>query len=345
MKSIQQLFRLIFISRVLLRHGLDDLVLSTHLFRPIRFVRFFTLGYWRKNVQNRSHGQRIRQSLEDLGPIFVKFGQILSTRRDLLPDELSDELAKLQDQVPPFDSDVAIKIIEKSFNKPLNEIFTSFDRLPLASASIAQVHTAQLLDGENIVVKVVRPGIEKTIRRDISLLYIIAHKIEHYWSEGKRLRPVEVVAEFEKNLIDELNLMNEAANASQLRRNFENSALLYIPKINWDYCKKNVMVMERIHGIPVTNLEQLKNSDIDLKRLSEMGVEIFFTQVFRDNFFHADMHPGNIFVSTSDQHPGQYIAIDFGIMGSLSNNDQRYLAENFLAFFNRDYYRVAELHV
>jgi ubiquinone biosynthesis protein len=344
-KSIQQLFRLIFISRVLLRHGLDDLVLSTHLFRPIRFARFFTLGYWRKQVRNRSHGQRIRQSLEDLGPIFVKFGQILSTRRDLLPDELSDELAKLQDQVPPFDSDVAIKIIEKSFNKPLNEIFNSFDRIPLASASIAQVHTAQLLDGEDIVVKVVRPGIEKTIRRDISLLYIIAHKIEHYWSEGKRLRPVEVVAEFEKNLIDELNLMNEAANASQLRRNFENSPLLYIPKINWDYCKKNVMVMERIHGIPVTNLEQIKNSHIDLKRLSEMGVEIFFTQVFRDNFFHADMHPGNIFVSTSDQHLGQYIAIDFGIMGSLSNNDQRYLAENFLAFFNRDYYRVAELHV
>jgi len=344
-KSIQQLFRLIFISRVLLRHGLDDLVLSTHLFRPIRFARFFTLSFWRKNVRNRSHGQRIRESLEDLGPIFVKFGQILSTRRDLLPDELSDELAKLQDQVPPFDSDVAIKIIEKSFNRPLNEIFKSFDRKPLASASIAQVHTAQLLDGEEIVVKVVRPGIEKTIRRDISLLYIIAHKVEHYWSEGKRLRPVEVVAEFEKNLIDELNLMTEAANASELRRNFENSPLLYIPKINWDHCKKNVMVMERIHGIPVTNLEQLKSSGIDLKRLSEMGVEIFFTQVFRDNFFHADMHPGNIFVSTSGVNKGQYIAIDFGIMGSLSNNDQRYLAENFLAFFNRDYYRVAELHV
>ena len=341
MKSIQQLFRLIFITRVLLRHGLDDLVLSTHLLRPIRFTRFFSPTFWRKNVRNRSRGMRIRQSLEDLGPIFVKFGQILSTRRDLLPDDLSDELAKLQDQVPPFDSDVAVKIIEKSFNRPLNEIFKSFDHKPLASASIAQVHTAQLLDGEDIVVKVVRPGIEKTIRRDISLLYIIAHKIEHYWSEGKRLRPIEVVAEFEKNLLDELNLMTEAANASQLRRNFENSPLLYIPKINWDFCKKNVMVMERIYGIPVTNLEQLKKSSLDLKRLSEMGVEIFFTQVFRDNFFHADMHPGNIFVSTS----GQYIAIDFGIMGSLSNNDQRYLAENFLAFFNRDYYRVAELHV
>ncbi|MFK5985075.1 MAG: ubiquinone biosynthesis regulatory protein kinase UbiB [Pseudomonadota bacterium] len=345
MKSIQQFLRLIFISRVLLRHGLDDLVLTTHLFRPIRFVRFFSPTIWRKQLRNRSRGQRIRQSLEDLGPIFVKFGQILSTRRDLLPDDLADELAKLQDQVPPFGGDEAIKIIEKSFKRPLDQIFKSFDRLPLASASIAQVHTAQLLDGEKIVVKVVRPGIEKTIRRDISLLYIIAEKIEQFWSEGKRLRPVEVVAEFEKNLIDELDLMKEAANATQLRRNFENSALLYIPKINWDYCNKSVMVMEQIHGIPVTNMEQLKESNIDLKILSEMGVEIFFTQVFRDNFFHADMHPGNIFVADSEHHKGQYIAIDFGIMGSLSNNDQRYLAENFLAFFNRDYYRVAELHV
>ncbi len=345
MKTIEQFLRLIFISRVLLRHGLDDLVLSTHIFQPLRFTRFFTPTYWRKELKSRSRGQRIRQSLEDLGPIFVKFGQILSTRRDLLPDDLAEELAKLQDQVPPFDNDVAVKIIEKSFKRPLDEIFESFDHEPLASASIAQVHTARLLNGEDIVVKVVRPGIEKTIRRDISLLYIIAHKVEHYWSEGKRLRPVEVVAEFEKNLIDELDLMKEAANAALLRRNFENSPLLYIPKVNWDYCTKNVIVMERIYGMPVTNLEQLRQSDIDLKKISEMGVEIFFTQVFRDNFFHADMHPGNIFVSNSEKNKGQYIAIDFGIMGSLSNNDQRYLAENFLAFFNRDYYRVAELHV
>ncbi len=345
MKAIQQFLRLIFISRVLLRHGLDDLVLTTHLFRPIRFFRYLSPTIWRKKVRGRSRGQRIRQSLEDLGPIFVKFGQILSTRRDLLPDDLADELAKLQDQVPPFESDLAIKIIEKSFKRPLDQIFHSFEPVPLASASIAQVHTAELAEGEKIVVKVVRPGIEKTIRRDISLLYIIAEKVEHYWSEGKRLRPTEVVAEFEKNLIDELDLMKEAANASQLRRNFENSELLYIPKINWDYCRKNVLVMERIHGIPVTNLEQLKQSGIDLKKLSEMGVEIFFTQVFRDNFFHADMHPGNIFVADRGENIGQYIAIDFGIMGSLSNNDQRYLAENFLAFFNRDYYRVAELHV
>ncbi len=341
MKSIQQFFRLIFISRVLLRHGLDDLVLNTHLFRPIRFVRFFSPTFWRSHVRRQSRGQRIRQSLEDLGPIFVKFGQILSTRRDLLPDDLADELSKLQDQVPPFDSAVAIKIIEKSFARPVEQIFKNFDPLPLASASIAQVHRAQLISGEEIVVKVVRPGIEKTIRKDISLLYILAEKIERYWSQGKRLRPREVVAEFEKNLIDELDLMKEAANAAQLRRNFHQSPLLYIPWVNWDYCRKDVLVMERIHGIPVTNIQALKKAGIDLKKFSEMGVEIFFTQVFRDNFFHADMHPGNIFASKE----GQYIAIDFGIMGSLSAQDQRYLAENFLAFFNRDYYRVAELHV
>lgn len=341
MKSIQQFLRLIFITRVLLRHGLDELVLTTHLFRPIRFVRIFSPSSWSKKIQSRSRGQRIREALEDLGPIFVKFGQILSTRRDLLPDDLADELAKLQDRVPPFDSKLAIQIIEKEFKQPINQIFQSFENKPLASASIAQVHCATLLNGKKIVVKVVRPGIEKVIRRDIALLYILASKMEQFWADGRRLRPTDVVAEFEKNLIDELDLLREAANASQLRRNFIDSDILYIPEIDWDHCRKRVMVMERIHGTPVTNIEGLKNNDVDLKKLSEMGVEIFFTQVFRDNFFHADMHPGNIFVS--DQ--GQYIAIDFGIMGSLSIDDQRYLAENFLAFFNRDYYRVAELHV
>ncbi len=341
MKAIHQFLRLIFISRVLLRHGLDDLVLNTHLFRPIRFVRYFSPVYWNKTLRNKPRGERIREALEDLGPIFVKFGQILSTRRDLLPDDLADELAKLQDQVPPFATKTAIKIIEDSFKKPLSGIFRTFDNVPLASASIAQVHSAQLLDGSDVVVKVVRPGIDKVIKRDISLLYIIAEKMQRYWADGRRLRPTEVVAEFEKNLCDELDLMKEAANATQLRRNFKDSELLYVPKVDWDFCRHQVMIMERIYGIPVTNLDKLRKSQVDLKKLSEMGVEIFFTQVFRDNFFHADMHPGNIFVADN----GQYIAIDFGIMGSLNNEDKRYLAENFLAFFNRDYYRVAELHV
>ena len=329
------------ISRVLLRHGLDELILNTHLFRPLRLIRFLSPTFWLRHRSRRPRGERIRRALEDLGPIFVKFGQILSTRRDLLPDDLAEELAKLQDQVPPFSSDDAIKIIEQSFKQPLDSIFQHFERTPLASASIAQVHKATLLDGREMVVKVVRPDIEKVIRRDLALLYAIAEKIEKFWQDGRRLRPREVVEEFEKNIIDELDLLREAANASQLRRNFKDSPLLYIPEVDWDHCRKKVMVMERIHGMPVTNMAELQAMDIDFKRLAEMGVEIFFTQVFRDNFFHADMHPGNIFVSNT----GQYIAIDFGIMGSLNPEDQRYLAENFLAFFNRDYYRVAELHV
>lgn len=341
MKSITHLFHLLFISRVLLRHGLDELILDIHLFRPIRILRFLSPTFWLRTKADVSRGERIRKTLEDLGPIFVKFGQILSTRRDLLPDDLADELAKLQDQVPPFSGDSAVEIIEQQFKQPIDEIFAHFDRTPLASASIAQVHKAEMLDGREMIVKVVRPNIEKVIRRDLALLYAIAGKVERYWSEGKRLRPTEVVEEFEKNIIDELDLLREAANASQLRRNFLDSPILYIPEIDWDHCRKKVMVMERIHGMPVTNMADLKAMDIDFKQLAEMGVEIFFTQVFRDNFFHADMHPGNIFVSNT----GQYIAIDFGIMGSLSTDDQRYLAENFLAFFNRDYYRVAELHV
>ena len=340
-KTFSQFFHLIFISRVLLRHGLDELIIESHLFRGMRLIRFISPGFWFKKRTRASRGERIRRTLEDLGPIFVKFGQILSTRRDLLPDDLADELAKLQDQVPPFSGDVAVEIIEQQFKQSINDIFIEFNRTPLASASIAQVHTAIMNDGREMIVKVVRPNIEKVIRRDLSLLYAIAGKLEKYSSDGRRLRPTEVVQEFEKNIIDELDLMREAANASQLGRNFKDSTMLYIPEVDWDHCRKKVMVMERIHGMPVTNMNDLKAMDIDFKKLAEMGVEIFFTQVFRDNFFHADMHPGNIFVSNS----GQYIAIDFGIMGSLSPEDQRYLAENFLAFFNRDYYRVAELHV
>ncbi len=334
-----QFFRLMKISWVLASQGLDDLILASHLFRPLRFLRIFMPWTW--VTRRTSRGVRIRRALEQLGPIFVKFGQILSTRRDLLPDDIAVELAKLQDQVPPFPDAQARQIIESSIGCPIEEMFADFEPTPFASASIAQVHGATLQDGRQVVVKVLRPGILPVIQRDISLLYIIASKIERYWAAGKQLRPREVVDEFKKTLLDELDLMREAANASQLRRNFLDSALLYVPEVHWEYTRRDVMVMERIHGIPISQIDRLRDANIDLKTLSEHGVEIFFTQVFRDSFFHADMHPGNIFVSDT----GQYIAVDFGIMGSLNATDQRYLAENFLAFFNRDYRRVAQLHV
>jgi ubiquinone biosynthesis protein len=335
-----QALRLIYISWTLMRHGLDDLILATHLFRPLRFLRWFM---WWRLLHNKEvgRGERIRRTLEDLGPIFVKFGQILSTRRDLLPDDIAEELAKLQDRVPPFPGSEAVAIIEQAYRQPLSAVFAEFDEVPLASASIAQVHTATLLDGTRVVVKVVRPNIEPVIRRDLGLLYIIADKLQRYWSEGRRLRPLAVVAEFEKTLLDELDLMREAASAAQIRRNFSGSEQLYVPEVYWPHCRKRVMVMERIHGIPIANLQAVRAAGVDMQQLAERGVEIFFTQVFRHNFFHADMHPGNIFVEPS----GRYIAVDFGIVGSLSGEDQRYLAENLLAFFKRDYNRVAVLHV
>jgi len=337
---LRQILRLLYINRILVRHGLDEIIFATHLFRPFRFLLFLLPWNWmpRKRLPR---AVRLRQTLEDLGPIFIKFGQILSTRRDLLPDDIADELARLQDNVPPFPGLQARMIVEKAYGKTVDQVFELFNETPLASASIAQVHAARLLDGREVVVKVVRPDIRKVIERDVSLLYVIADLAERYWSQGKRLRPREVVAEYEKTILDELDLSREAANASQLRRNFSESDMLYVPEVYWPWTQRNVMVMERIHGTPVSDIEELKKYDIDLKQLSETGVEIFFTQVFRHNFFHADMHPGNIFVSPA----GQYIAVDFGIMGTLSPDDQRYLAENFLAFFNRDYHRVAELHV
>lgn len=339
MSYVTRLLRLSYISWILIRHGLDELILATHLFRPFRYLQLFMPWTWMARKTPR--GARIRHALEDLGPIFVKFGQILSTRRDLLPDDIAIELAKLQDQVTPFDNQTAYKIIEKSLGHPLPEIFSEFSDAPFASASIAQVHAATLHNGKQVIVKVLRPNIKPVIQRDISLLYIIADKVERYWSAGKNLRPKAVVAEFEKSLLDELDLMREAANASQLRRNFLNSEKIYIPEVYWDHCRKDIMVMERIHGTPIGDINALIEKDINLQKLSERGVEIFFTQVFRHSFFHADMHPGNIFVADN----GQYIAVDFGIMGTLNDSDQRYLAENFLAFFNRDYRRVAELHV
>ncbi len=333
-------WRLAHISWVLLRFGLDDLVLATHLLRPLRFVRFAMPWTWvRGDLGPRA--VRLRLSLEALGPIFVKFGQLLSTRRDLLPDDIANELAKLQDRVPPFPGAVARTTVETSFGKPVAELFRSFDENALASASIAQVHAAELLDGREVVVKVLRPGIERTIRHDIGLLKLVAELAERYWKDARRLRPVEVVAEAERVFFDELDLLREAANASQLRRAFEGSELLNIPEVHWPLTHRDVMVMERISGIPVSDLPAMRAAGVDLKRVAENGVEIFFTQVFRDSFFHADMHPGNIFVTPE----GNYIAVDFGIMGTLSPIDQRYLAENFLAFFRRDYRRVAELHV
>ncbi len=339
-----QALRLIHINVVLVRHGLDEIVLATHLFRPVRFLLYLLPWHWFRATRA-PRAVRIRRALEDLGPIFVKFGQILSTRRDLLPDDIAEELARLQDRVPPFPGNEARHIVEQAYGASLEDKFLSFDETPLASASIAQVHAARLLDAKDVVVKVVRPGIERAIRRDVGLLYIVAGLAERYWRDGRRLRPREVVAEYEKTILDELDLLREAASASQLRRNFADSDLLYVPEVYWPYTRHDVMVMERIDGIPISDVAQLQARGVNLEALSELGVEIFFKQVFRDNFFHADMHPGNIFVSPENPDRPRYLAVDFGIMGTLSPADQRYLAENFLAFFNQDYRRVAELHV
>jgi len=339
-----QFIRLLRINWVLMLHGLDDVVFTTHLFRPFRFVIYiFPWNWFRRKRKPRA--ARMREALEDLGPIFIKFGQMLSTRRDLLADDIADELQRLQDDVPPFPGNMAKNIIEKSFGKSVDDLFESFEEEPLASASVAQVHVAVLKTGEDVVVKVLRPDILPVIKRDISLLYIIAELAAKYSTQLRRLRPVEVVAEYEKTIIDELDLLREAANASQLRRNFEGSSDLYVPEIHWDFVRKNVLVMERIYGIPIRDIKALQQQNTNMERLAALGVEIFFTQVFSHNFFHADMHPGNIFVDIENPDMPKYVAVDFGIMGTLSQTDKRYLAENFLAFFQRDYYKVAKLHV
>lgn len=334
------IIRLIHIQWVLIFHGLDELVLKTPFFQPISYLAVFSPYYWARKKSD-PRGVRIRQALEDLGPIYVKFGQALSTRKDLLPEDIADELVKLQDKVPPFPTELARSIIERELGQPIATCFAAFDDIPLASASVAQVHTATLNTGEQVIVKVLRPDIEDRIHSDMALMYELARMAEKIWTDAKRLRVTEVVSEFEKTLIDELDLVREAGNANKVRRNFEGSDSLYVPEVHWDLTRRNVMVMERIYGIPVGEIERLRAEGADFKLLAERGVEIFFTQVFRDNFFHADMHPGNIFVAL----PAKYIAIDFGIVGSLSLSDQRYLAENFLAFFNRDYRRVAEMHI
>jgi len=337
--------RLLQIQRVLVRHGLDEIVLATHLFRPLRYVFYLSPATWFERRRGGSRGERIRLALEELGPIFVKFGQALSTRRDLLPPDIADELEKLQDRVPPFPGAEARAIAERAYGRPLSEVFESFDEQPLAAASVAQVHVARLRSGEDVVFKVIRPGVRERIERDIEVMYVLARLALTYSSEGHRLRPVEVVREYEKTIYDELDLMREAGNAAQLKRNFEGSELLYVPAIYWDYCRPEVMVMERIHGVLVSDHEELRRRGTNIQRLAENGVEIFFTQVLRHNFFHADMHPGNIFVQVDDPEHPKYAAVDFGIVGSLDARDQHYIAENFLAFFDRDYNRVARLHV
>jgi len=343
--KLRVLARLAQIQRVLLKHGLDDFVRATHLYRPLRFLFFLSPDVWFERRRKAGRGERLRLALQELGPIFVKFGQAVSTRRDLLPSDIADELAKLQDRVPPFPGATAREIIERAYGRPVSEAFSTFDETPLAAASIAQVHVARLTDGTEVVVKVLRPAMRELIERDLEVLFALADLAQRYWKESRRLRPLEIVAEYEKTILDELDLMREAANAAQLKRNFRGSDLLYVPEVYWDHCRVNVMVMERIHGIQISDRERLRAAGTDIARLAENGVRIFFTQVFRHNFFHADMHPGNIFVMADDPLRPRYAAVDFGIVGTLDPRDQHYLAENFLAVFDRDYRRVAVLHV
>ena len=330
------------IQRVLVKHGLDEVITATHFLRPLRF--FFYL-FPRKNAPDEPLGRRIRLALVELGPIFVKLGQAISTRRDLLSPEVADELAKLQDQVPPFPAEEAIAILHEIYGEPVETVFARFDAEPLAAASIAQVHSAALADGTEVIVKLLRPGVRGLIDRDLEVMFAIAALADKYWANSKRLRPLEIVSEYKKTVIDELDLMREAANSAQLKRNFEGSDLLYVPDIYWDYCRKSVLVQERIYGVPISDMESLRSAGTNIQALAENGVEIFFTQVFRHNFFHADMHPGNIFVQIDDPEHPRYAAVDFGIVGTLSPTDQRYLAENFLAFFEQDYNKIAKLHI
>jgi len=343
--NLRLFIRLLAIQRVLVRHGLDDLISATHLLRPLRFVFYLSPWTWGQRKSAAPRAVRIREALQELGPIYVKFGQSVSTRQDILPDDVGEELAMLQDRMPPFAAAEALAQIKSIYGAPADEVFAEFDAEALAAASIAQVHVARLHSGEEVVVKLLRPGVREQIERDLEVLYALARLVRRYWKDARRLRPVEVVAEYEKTILNELDLMREAANASQLRRNFLGSEQLYVPEVYWDYCRTNAMVMQRIHGVPISDLKTLREAGTDFAKLSANGVEIFFTQVFRHNFFHADMHPGNIFVDVTDPANPLYCAVDFGIVGTLDDRDRRYLAENFMAFFERDYHRVARLHV
>ena len=336
------LLRLVSIQRVLVKHGLDEIITATHFLRPLRFIFYL---FPKKSDKSEPLGKRIRLALVELGPIFVKFGQAVSTRRDLLPADVADELAKLQDQVPPFPGEEAVAILNEIYERQVDEVFARFDVEPLAAASIAQVHSAALHDGTEVIVKLLRPNVRLLIDRDLDVMHAIAALADKYWQNGKRLRPREIVAEYEKTVIDELDLMREAANTAQLKKNFEGSDMLYVPEVYFDLCRKGALVQERIYGVPISDMAALRAAGANIQALAENGVEIFFTQVFRHNFFHADMHPGNIFVQLDDPEQPRYAAVDFGIMGTLTPNDQRYLAENFLAFFEQDYYRIAKLHI
>ncbi len=343
---MRRLFRGAFIVLIALRYGLDELVLNSFQRPGLRVIaRVMSVG---RNLRA-PRGQRLREALERLGPIFVKFGQVLSTRRDLLPADIADELARLQDRVPPFSSDVAVATIERAFRRPVDEIFASFEREPIASASIAQVHFATLKgrDGRHrdVAVKVLRPGMLTVIEKDLSLMRMMAGWVDRLSADGKRLKPLEVVAEFDKYLHDELDLVREASSAAQLRRNMDGLNLVLIPEMFWDYCQPEVIVMERMKGVPISQIDRLREAGVDIPKLARDGVTIFFTQVFRDGFFHADMHPGNIQVSLDPVTFGRYISLDFGIVGTLTEYDKEYLAQNFTAFFRRDYKRVAELHI
>ena len=349
--KLRVLARLIQIQRVLVRHGLDEFVAETHLYRPLRFVFLASPWTWFERRKGATRAERLRLALEELGPIFIKLGQALSTRRDLLPADIAIELCKLQDRVPPFDGALAKRIVEEAFGRPVLDVFEEFSQQPLAAASIAQVHVAKLKadgsdgSGSDVIVKVLRPGMRKIIERDLEVMRALAKLAKRNSHEARRLRVDEIVDEYEKTIIDELDLMREAANAAQLRRNFEGSDLLHVPRVYFDFCRVNVMVMERIRGITISDMDTLRKLGTNIPLLATNGVKIFFTQVFRHNFFHADMHPGNIFVLAEDPSRPRYAAVDFGIVGTLDLRDQHYLAENFLAVFDRNYRRVAELHV
>jgi len=345
MHALRQFTRMLKISAILARYRLDEFLEATHLYRPMRLLRI--LAPWTSNPETalKPRGERLRLALTEMGPVYVKFGQIISTRRDLIPTDIADELALLQDRVPPFPGEEARAIVEQALKKPVNELFAHFDTRPLASASIAQVHAATLPDGREAVVKVVRPGVRRQLRRDIDLLLAIAGLAEKYSQDGIRVKPTEFVREFETFVFDELDMYREASNASILRGNFTGSRDLYVPEIYWPYCREQVLVMERVAGIPVNDIQGLKAAGVNLEKLAKRGIRVFYTQVFRDNLFHADMHPGNILIDASDPEDPSFIALDFGIVASLTPEDLYYISENFLAMFNRNYNRVAQLHI
>ena len=342
MSISKNILRLVTIQRILVGYRLDELLDKVP---ALKSFKYFFILLPRKISKDSSLGERIRKALEELGPIFVKFGQVVSTRRDLLPEEIANELAKLQDQVTPFSKSQALEILNMTYDKSIDQIFKKIDDEPLAAASIAQVHSAKLSDGKDVIIKILRPNIQAQIEKDISALYIIARSLENFWSESEQVKPTEIVQEYEKTIINELNLKREAANAARLKKNFAKSEMLYVPEIYWDYCRTNILVQERIYGTPIRDIDTLKKQKTNIKALAENGVEIFFTQVFRHNFFHADMHPGNIFVQIENPNFPKYAAVDFGIIGTLTKDDQYYLAENFLAFFEGDYNKIAQLHI